>query len=74
MDTASQLAQTGLKIPTQQVAGFTPTQQQAFGEQQKGIGKYQDYINAAVEMLDSKWAKQTPNRANGLADIVREHG
>ena len=33
-----------------------------------------DYINAAVEMLDSKWAKQTPNRANGLADIVREHG
>ena len=33
-----------------------------------------DYKNASVEMLDSLWAKQTPNRANGLADIVREHG
>ena len=50
MDTASQLAQTGLTIPQQQVAGFTPTQQQAFGEQQKGIGTYQDYINAASGM------------------------
>ena len=29
---------------------------------------------AADEMLDSRWAKQTPNRANRLADIVREHG
>ena len=29
---------------------------------------------AADEMLDSRWAKQTPNRANQLADIVREHG
>tara|TARA_Y100000310_G_C20031075_1_gene511822 strand:- start:42 stop:458 length:417 start_codon:yes stop_codon:yes gene_type:complete len=29
---------------------------------------------AADEMLDSKWAKQTLNRANLLADIVREHG
>lgn len=26
---------------------------------------------AADEMLDSLWAKQTPNRANELADIIR---
>ena len=33
-----------------------------------------DWKGAAAEMLDSLWAKQTPNRANRLADIVREHG
>ena len=33
-----------------------------------------DWKGAATEMLDSRWAKQTPNRANRLADIVREHG
>ena len=33
-----------------------------------------NWKGAADEMLDSKWAKQTPNRANRLADIVREHG
>ena len=33
-----------------------------------------DWITASEEMLDSKWAKQTANRANRLADIVREHG
>ena len=33
-----------------------------------------DWKGAAAEMLDSRWAKQTPNRANRLADIVREHG
>ena len=32
------------------------------------------WIMASKEMLDSRWAKQTPNRANRLADIVREHG
>lgn len=26
---------------------------------------------AATEMLDSLWARQTPNRANELADIIR---
>ena len=61
MDTASQLAQTGLKIPTQQVAGFTPTQQQAFGEQQKGIGKYQDYINAAGQMTGQSTQAYDPS-------------
>ena len=29
---------------------------------------------ASEEMLDSLWAKQTPNRAKQLADIVKEHG
>ena len=33
-----------------------------------------DYKEAAKEGLDSLWAKQTPNRANRLANIVREHG
>ena len=36
--------------------------------------KDRDWKGAATEMLDSRWAKQTPNRANQLADIVREHG
>ena len=31
----------------------------------------QQYDEAADEMLDSLWAKQTPNRANELSDIIR---
>lgn len=30
-----------------------------------------DYKTAANEMLDSLWAKQTPNRANRLSDQMR---
>ncbi len=30
-----------------------------------------DWPKAAVEMLDSRWAKQTPNRANRLAERMR---
>ena len=33
-----------------------------------------NWKGAAEEMLDSLWAKQTPERANRLADIIREHG
>ena len=33
-----------------------------------------NWKGASDEMLDSLWAKQTPERANRLADIVREHG
>ena len=33
-----------------------------------------DYSTAAEQMLDSRWAKQTPNRANGMADIMRSLG
>jgi len=32
-----------------------------------------DYAEAAVQMLDSRWAKQTASRANRLANIM-EHG
>ena len=32
------------------------------------------YSAAAAQMLDSRWAKQTPNRANGMADIMRSLG
>ena len=49
MDTASQLAQTGLTIPTQQVAGFQPTQTQAFQRQQAGLGTYQPFLGAAAQ-------------------------
>mgnify|MGYP001449884353 CR=1 FL=1 len=31
----------------------------------------QDYEEASVQMLDSKWAKQTPNRAQDLAAIMK---
>jgi lysozyme len=30
-----------------------------------------DYIDAAAEMLDSKWARQVGNRAIELADLMR---
>ena len=31
----------------------------------------QNYIGASFEMLDSKWAKQTPNRAKDMADQMK---
>ena len=30
-----------------------------------------EFESAAIEMLDSRWAKQTPNRAKKLSDIVK---
>ena len=36
--------------------------------------KEKEFKHAADEMLDSRWAKQTPNRARMLSEIVREHG
>ena len=36
--------------------------------------KNRNYKKAADEMLDSKWAKQTPNRAKELAEIMRSLG
>ena len=36
-----------------------------------GGGKYQE---ASVEMLDSLWAKQTPNRAKHLSEVVLNAG
>jgi len=34
--------------------------------------KKNDYKTAAVEMLDSKWAIQTPNRAKELAEKIKK--
>ena len=31
-----------------------------------------DYEACSLEMLDSKWARQTPNRAKKLSDIVKQ--
>ena len=33
-----------------------------------------DYDEASVQMLDSRWAKQTPNRANEMADHMKHCG
>jgi lysozyme len=33
-----------------------------------------NYVGASYEMLDSRWAKQTPNRANGMADTMKSIG
>ena len=33
-----------------------------------------NYVGASYEMLDSKWAKQTTNRANGMADTMKSIG
>ena len=36
--------------------------------------KDRNWKGAADQMLDSLWARQTPNRANRLSEIVKEHG
>ena len=36
--------------------------------------KDKNWKDAGYEMLDSLWARQTPARANRLAEIVKEHG
>ena len=33
--------------------------------------KQKDYENASIEMLDSLWAKQTPNRAKELSNLMK---
>lgn len=33
-----------------------------------------NYIGASYEMLDSRWAKQTPNRAKGMANTMKSIG
>ena len=46
-----------------------------------GVGKFKnmikalqnrDYTKASIEMLDSRWAKQTPNRAKELSDHMAQ--
>ncbi len=34
----------------------------------------QNYIGASFEMLDSRWAKQTPNRAKAMAEQMKACG
>ena len=36
--------------------------------------KNKNWKDASKEMLDSRWAKQTPNRAKRLSEIVWNHG
>ena len=36
--------------------------------------KHKDYTKASFEMLDSKWALQTPHRAEELSQILRNVG
>ena len=33
--------------------------------------KKQDYGEASFQMMDSRWAKQTPSRAKSLSEIMR---
>ena len=33
-----------------------------------------NYIGASFEMLESKWAKQTPNRAKSMAELMKSCG
>ena len=33
-----------------------------------------NYMGASYEMLDSRWAKQTPNRAKGMANTMKSIG
>ena len=37
----------------------------------KALKEGPDYKTAATEMLDSRWAKQTPNRAKKMSDHMR---
>ena len=37
----------------------------------KALKEGPDYKTAAIEMLDSRWAKQTPNRAKKMSDHMR---
>ena len=36
--------------------------------------KDKDWKRASLEMKDSKWYRQTPNRCERLAEIVSNHG
>ena len=37
----------------------------------KALEEGPDYKTASIEMLDSRWAKQTPNRAKKMSDHMR---
>ena len=50
-------------IPEQQVAGFDPMQQQAFGLAQSGIGTYQPYLDAASQFTQAATQAYDPSQA-----------
>jgi len=64
------------KVPQ---AAFDVVTEMVFQMGTKGVGKFKktlkylnegNYKKAAVEMLDSRWARQTPGRAEELSEIL----
>jgi len=47
LESAKQLADKPVSIPAQQIAGFSPLQQQAFGAAEQGVGAFQPYLTEA---------------------------
>ena len=59
-----QRAQQGqVDIPQQQVAGFDPQQQQAFGLASSGLGAFQPYLNAASQYAQQATQQYDPSTA-----------
>lgn len=57
LESAKQLADKPVAIPAQQIAGFSPLQQQAFGAAEQGVGAFQPYLTEAGYTLgDSQTA------------------
>jgi len=50
-------------IPTQQVAGFDPQQQQAFGLASSGLGSFQPYLNQATQYSQMATQQYDPSEA-----------
>ena len=44
LESAKQLSDKAVTIPAQQIAGFSPLQQAAFGQAEQGVGAYQPYL------------------------------
>ena len=60
--TREQRVQEGqVKIPTQQLAGFNPQQQQAFNMASQGIGGFQPYLNQATQYAMDATQAYDPN-------------
>jgi len=47
LESAKQLADKPVAIPAQQIAGFSPLQQAAFGAAEQGVGAFQPYLTEA---------------------------
>ena len=47
LESAKTLSGTPVNIPAQQIAGFSPLQQQAFGAAEQGVGAFQPYLTEA---------------------------